>query len=167
MSDTKPAMTVASAKADYPDVANALIAEGRSAAEADAKTATTKAVTEAVSAERARASGLDDLASKMGGHKDVLAIVDAAKADGSTVEATAVKLIQSGAAAKASTITSLQQDDASAAGAKPAGSGNNGGAVPQTEAGWTAEYEGSDALKAEFGSAKEYVAFKKTEARSK
>jgi len=163
MSDTKPALTVASAKADHPDVANALIAEGRAAAEAEAKTKTEKAVADAVAAERARAAGLDELATKMGNHKDVAAIVATAKADGSTVEATAVKLIQSGAAAKATTAAGLELDDATARGATPAGSGGNGGAVPQTEAGWKAEWEGSEALQAEFEAATDYVAFKQHE----
>ncbi len=163
MSDTKPAMTVASAKADYPDVANALIAEGRTAAEAEGKAKTDKAVADAVAAERARAAGLDELAGKMGGSPEATTIVATAKADGSTVEATAVKLIQSGAAAKAATVAGLQQDDATARGATPAGTGGNGGAVPQTEAGWKAEWEGNEALQSEFEAAADYVAFKKLE----
>lgn len=163
MSDTKPAMTVASAKADYPDVANALIAEGRTAAEADGKAATTKAVADAVAAERARAAGLDDLATKMGGNAEAMTIVSAAKADGSSVEATAVKLIQSGAAGKAATVQGLAQDDASAAGAAPAGTGSTGGKGPQTEAGWKAEWEASTALQSEFALVTDYVAYKQHE----
>lgn len=166
MSDTKPAMTVASAKADYPDVASALIAEGRAAAEAEGKTKTEAAVAEAVAKERSRGAGLDELAEKMGNHKEVAAIVAAAKADGSTVEATAVKLIQSGAAGKAAIVTGLERDDASAGGARPASPGATG-QVPQTAAGWTAEWEASEALQAEFALASDYVGFRMHEAKQK
>lgn len=131
-------------------------------ATADAETR----ATERLNAERARIAGLDKLAGKVKGNAKGVEIIAAAKADGSSIEATALKLAEADAFAGAAVLGALQQDDASAAGAVPAGAGaGTGASAAQTPEGWAAEYRGSAALQAEFGSEAAYVGWKKAEAR--
>ncbi len=164
MSDTKAAMTVASAKADYPDVANARIAEGKDAATAENKTA----IDQAVAADRVRIAGLDKLEGKVGGNEAALKIIADAKADGSSVEATGSKLIEIDAFAKAGVVQALRTDDASASGARPAVAADpNAKPVAQTPDGWKAEWEASAELQGKFDTAGAYVGFKKYEQRRK
>lgn len=129
--------------------------------------ATTDAETRAeakLTAERARIAGLDKLATKVAGNTKGEEIITAAKADGSSVEATALKLFEAGATAGAAVLAGLAADDATASAATPAAPGGTVTAE-QTPAGWKAEFEGSAVLKAEFHSADAYVAYKKAEAR--
>lgn len=117
-----------------------------------------------LTAERARIAGLDKLAAKVAGNKKGEEIITAAKADGSSAEATALKLFEADAMAGAAVLAGLAADDKTASAATPAAPGNSA-AAEQTPEGWKAEFEGSAALKAEFHSADAYVAYKKAEAR--
>jgi signal peptide peptidase SppA len=166
MSDNKAAITVASVKADYPDVAKALLDEGMALGRKAATEAATAANAEALKAERARVAALDALAGKVGTAGKAGEIIAAAKADGSSAEATALKLFEAGAHANAANLAALEKDGMKTEGATPAAPGGTA-ATPQTPDGWKAEYEGSDALKAEFPTADIYVAFKKDEQRQK
>lgn len=162
--DTMTTLTVASVKADHADIANALIDEGRTLGKAEAKADADKQLT----GERARVAKLDGYATKYAGNAGALKIISEAKADGSTAEATADKLIEAGVPTQAAALDAIKGDDPSAAGASPAApGGKEKAAVPQTEAGWTAEYEASAALKGEFLTVGSYVAFKKREAAQK
>lgn len=165
MTATNQALTVASVKADHPEVANALIAEGTAAADAKTK----PAVDDAIATERARVTSLDGLLAKMGSSPKAVEIVNAAKADGTSPEATAMKLIDAGAVAGAGVIGSLQEDNASAAGAAPSATDPTAGGgdkkVPQTPDGWKAEWEGSEALQGLYPTATHYVRLKEFETR--
>ncbi|HQT14833.1 S49 family peptidase [Reyranella sp.] len=166
VSDQKATVTVASVKADHPDVATALINEGREAAQATAKTTTETAVATALTAERGRVAKLDGFARTYGGNANALKIIDGAKADGSKPEDVAMQLIESGASAAAGVVAGMEGDDAGATGARPAGLGGTPAAA-QTPDGWSAEWKGSDKLQAEFPTEGAYVAFKKDEQRRK
>lgn len=165
MSDQKAAVSVASVKADHPEVATALINEGKDAGQAAAQAATDIAVTAAITAERGRVAKLDGFARTYAGNAKAMKIIDAAKADGSKPEDAAMQLIESGASAAAGMAAAMQADDAGAQGGKPAGTG--AASVPQTPDGWMAEWQGSAALQAEFPTAEAYVALKKDEQRRK
>lgn len=134
-------------------------AVAKATADADAKAAA------ALTAERARIAGLDKLAAKVAGNAKGVEIVAAAKADGSSAEATALKLFEADAMAGAAVLAGMSGDDKTATGAAPAAAGDSGKAAAQTPDGWKAEYEGSEALKAEFISAAAYAAFKTYEAK--
>lgn len=139
--------------------------------QADLDRAKTEAKTEAkaefdasMKTERERMVALDGLISKVNGNAEGLKIISEAKVSGASAGDTALALVNAGVFAKAAVLGSLAGDDASATGAKPAGEGEKA-QVAQTPDGWKAEWEGSDALKADFVSADDYVAFKKREAR--
>lgn len=117
-------------------------------------------------ADRERMASIDELTAMVGDNKDALKIIADAKADGSSADSVALKLAKSGAFTKAAVLGAIKEDDKSASGAGPAAEGK-GGTVPQTEAGWTAEWEGSDALKGEYPEAADYAAFKKLERKEK
>jgi hypothetical protein len=153
-------------KADHPDVAKALLDEGKALGRKEATEEVKTANAEALKAERARVAALDALAAKVGTAGKAGEIIAAAKADGSSAEATALKLFEAGAHANAANLAALEQDGKTTEGATPASPGGTA-ATPQTPDGWKAEYEGSDALKAEFPTADVYVAFKKDEQRQK
>lgn len=149
--------------------ANAGITQAQlDAAVADA-TARGRAEAEAaINAERARTAALDGLLAKMGGNPKAAEIVAAAKADGSSAEATALKLIESGATQQAAVLGAMREDDASAAGARPAAAGAGAGkAVASTPEEWKAEWSASAELQAEFPSAENYAAFKRAETSGK
>lgn len=116
-------------------------------------------------AERTRMAALDELAAKAG--PAAADIIKAARADGSSAEATALKIFAEGKHIPAAVIAGLAADDRTAAGAVPAAPGNGPAAAAQTPEGWTAEWDGSDKLKAEYPTAAAYVATKKNEARKK
>lgn len=139
---------------------------------ADLDAAVAKATTDAqagfeakLKADRERMAALDELAAECAGNADGLAIVAKAKSEGTSPEAAALQLVKAGVFKKAAVLGALQEDDKSASGAAPAASATGAGkaAVPQTEAGWKAEYEGSADLQGEFLSAEAYVAFKRDE----
>lgn len=133
--------------------------------------ATSKAVAEAnakaeerVKAERQRNADLDTLAAKAG--PAALDIIKAARADGSSAEATALRILSEGKHLPAAVAASLAADDKTAAGATPAApDAGAGGAAAKTPEGWKAEWEASEKLQAEFPTAEAYVALKKHEAR--
>ena len=117
-----------------------------------------------LTAERARIAGLDKLSAKMAGNKKGEEIIAAAKADGTSVEATARKLFEADAMAGGAVLAGLAADDKTATAAAPAAPGGTVAAA-QTPEGWKAEWEASEALKGEFMSADHYVAFKRDEAK--
>lgn len=151
-----PAVTTLT-QADVDATVAKAVADATAKAAADA--------TAALTAERARMAGLDALAAKSGA--GAAEIITKAKADGTSVEATALAIINAGAHLPGAALTALAADDVAAAGAKPAAAGGAGAAaaVPQTKEGWTAEYKGSAKLQAEFASAEDYAGFKAAEAR--
>jgi signal peptide peptidase SppA len=167
--ETMTTLTVASVRADHADIANALIAEGKDAGKAEAeasnKTAVTSAGTDATTAERTRMTKLDGLSKTYGGNAKAAEIITAAKADGSSYEATAVKLLEAGVTVQAQVLSAIQQDDKTAQGAAPAAPGAGGANVPQTAAGWKAEWEASAALQGQYPKVEQYVAFKNAEAK--
>jgi signal peptide peptidase SppA len=163
--ETMTTITVASVKADHPEVATALIAEGKEQGAAEAKAGNAQAVTAAVAADRERCAQIDALAAPYAGNAKVIEITTAAKKDGTSAADTALKLMTSGAAANATVLGAIQQDDATAKAATPAKPGDTA-QKPTTPEGWKAEYEGSATLQAEFPSAEAYVAFKKDEAKN-
>lgn len=134
-------------------------AVAKATADADAKAAA------ALTAERARIAGLDKLAAKVAGNAKGVEIVAAAKADGSSAEATALKLFEADALAGAAVLAGMAGDEVTATGVVPAALGGKPGAVAQTPDGWKAEYEASEALQAEYPTADAYVATKKHEQR--
>lgn len=131
-------------------------ATAKANADADAK----------IKAERERMAGLDRLAAKVAGNAKGAEIIAAAKADGSTAEATALKLAEADAFSGAAVINALQGDNASAAGAAPAAPGA-GASHAGTPDGWKAEYAASKDLQAEFGSEAAYVGYKQAMADGK
>jgi len=142
---------------------------GITQAQLDAAVANASASSEArfaasLQADRTRMAGLDDIAAKCAGNAAGLKIVSDAKASGTSVEATALALVNAGAFAQAAVLGAIQQDNASAAGAVPAAAGG-AATTAQTPDGWKAEFAGSAALQGEFTSADAYVAYKKAEAR--
>lgn len=161
------------ASAADPNAGNTPQASG-GITKADLDAAVSKATADAqanfdakLKADRERMSALDELAAECNGNTDGLGIVAKAKSDGTSAEATALQLIKAGIFKKVAVLGAIQEDDKTAAGAAPAATAAGAGttAVPQTEAGWKAEYEGSDDLKGEFTSAEAYVAFKRDEAK--
>ncbi len=163
MSDQKAAVTVASVKADHPDVANALRAEGRQEEATASQARQDAAVREATDKERARNASLDGFLARFPNNTKAAQIVQAAKAGGTSVEATAVKLLEADVPAQAAALAGLKGDDTTATAAAPAAPGDTTTAT--TPEGWKAEYAASAALQGEFPSAEAYVAFKKDEAR--
>lgn len=141
---------------------DAAVAEARTAAENGLQARIDTAVNEAIAADRGRIAGLDGLLAQLGNHPKAAEIVTAAKAEGASVNDTKVKLFDAGVMQQAGALKGLADDDASAAGARPAAPGN-GPQAAQGEDGWKAEFEVSDALKAEYGTAGAYVAFKRAE----
>lgn len=120
---------------------------------------------EKLKAERARIAGLDKLSAKVAGNAKGAEIISAAKADGSSVEATALKLFEADAMAGAAVLAGLAADDKTAVAVAPAAPGANGQA-PQTVAGWEAEWDASAALQASYPNKRGYVLLKQREARN-
>lgn len=145
---------------------DAAVTEARTAAEAGLQPKIDAAVTEALNKDRVRVAGLDAMLTQLGNHPKAVEIVNAAKADGSSVDAAKVKLFDAGVLQQAGVLAAMRQDEKTAVGATPAAPG---GPAPQAqgEEAWKAEFEGSDKLKAEYGSASAYVAFKKAEQRGR
>lgn len=168
MSDTKATITVASVKADHPEVAQALITEGKEAGKAEAKAGEKAAIDTAVKADRDRCAQIDKIAKPYAGNAKVADIVAAAKSDGTSAADTALKIMESGEAAKANILGAIAADDASAAGATAASApaADTTGQVPQTAAGWEAEWNASAELQAAYPTAKHYVRLKAHEAKS-
>lgn len=166
--ETKP--TLASIRADSPDIARALIEEGRAAAAAETATtaeATTRtAVTSALTADRERMAALDTLLVKSGpGAKDIIA---KAKADGTSAAAAALAIMTAGAHLPGAALAALAADETVAAtGATPAlvGTGTGKNTVAQTPEGWKAEWAASAVLTAEFVTADDYAAVRAAESR--
>ena len=163
--ETMTTITVASVKADHPEIAAALIAEGNKQGAADAKASNETAVADAVKADRDRCAKIDALAAKYPGNAKVAEIVTAAKTDGSSAADTALKLMESGAVQSAAVLGAIQQDDATAAAAVPTKPGETAKG-PQTPEGWKAEWQASAALQAEFPKVEAYIALKKDEAKN-
>ncbi len=144
-------LTLDKLKADHPDLAAALRAEG---------------ATEAAAAERARITGIEEQAAGLAGNHS--ALVAALKADGKTTPAeAAVQLLAAEKKANATRVEGLQQLDAAAAGVTSTLSAAAGGAstFPPTEDGWKAEWEATPKLQDEYPTAASYVAIKKRDAR--
>lgn len=140
-------------KADLDAAVSKATADASSAAEARIK------------ADRERMAAIDELAAKIGADdKAGQKIIADAKISGASAGDTALALIKADSFKKAAVLGAIQQDDASAAGAKPAAPGNGPAPVAQTPEGWKAEYAGSAKLQAEFGSEASYVAFMKANA---
>lgn len=137
------------------------------AAVAKAKTEASADVDNKLKLERERIAALDELMSECAGNADAGKIVAEAKTSGAGAEATALKLIKAGIFKKVAVVNGMEADDKTAAGAAPAATAAGAGkpAVPQNEAGWKTEYEGSTVLQGEFLTAESYIAFKRDEAR--
>lgn len=130
-------------------------ADATAAAEAKFKADADKAV----KADRDRIAALDALAAKAGpGAKEIIA---QAKADGSSAETAALKIFDADAHKAGAVLGALEADDATASAAVSAPTAERQAAVEQTKEGWTAEWNGSEKLKAEFDTAADYVAFMK------
>lgn len=137
------------------------------AAVASAVAQTQQAATAALEAERSRMAALDQLQAKCGGNKKGLDMIAAAKANGDSAEKTAMALIAADVFAQAAVLGAMQADDATAAGALPAGApSSEAKQVPQTAAGWEAEWQASTELQAAYPTAKHYVRLKEHEAKS-
>lgn len=129
------------------------------AAVATAVAQTQQAAAAALEAERGRVAALDQLAAKCGGNQKGLEMIAAAKASGDSAEKTAMALITADVFAQAAVLGALQTDDASAAGAKPAGApaseAKPGSAA--TREGLIAEYNASEALQRQYLTAESYA----------
>lgn len=149
-------LTLAGLREHRPD----LVSEVEEAHDVSARieAAKAEAATAAAEAERARIQGIEQIA--LPGHE---ALAAEAKADGSTVEKFAVRQAAAEKAVRAARGQALVDADKELAALKPAPAAVAAGDEVKTKAqgpeGWTAEYEGSDKLRGEFGSAAEYVAF--------
>jgi|GEM_PF-1310858 len=164
MSENKPAVTVASVKTDHPDVANALIQEGRDAAGADAEKATAAKVESALSADRERIATIQSLAEP--GVSAIDTIISAGIKDGSSAGDVALKIAQSAEVKedrkKADVLAGLSADDADApdpaADADPDASSKPGPGATKEElvAHWNASPKGSD-LRKNYVSAESYA----------
>lgn len=110
-------------------------------------------------AERARILGIEVVA--MAGHEQLVADM---KADGvTTPEQAAMRLIHAEKAKGAARLTALKDVEHIARDVRPAPSASVASARSgaNTPDGWTEEYAASDDLRAEFGSAEAYVAYKR------
>lgn len=172
-----------SGRANPSTVKGSTMTELNNGARADAAAGNTQAdvdrqVTEARSAERTRIAGLYALGKKMPGHD---AIIDAAVADGSSVEKAAVRIIDAEASIRDRKALANKDADTALGGitATPRAAGADRGdrdasraaggpaQYPATEAGWKAEFAASAALQAEFISEAGFVAFRQAEAGGK
>lgn len=139
-------------KADHPEIAEALIAEGRAAG---------------AEAERTRILGIE--ANALPGHETLVAEM---KADGNVSPADAAeRILRAEKESRARKLQSLKDADKEVPDIAPAASASGSDTspepsanVPQTEEGWRREYEGSAQLRAEFKTVEQYLAVKKAEA---
>lgn len=112
-------------------------------------------------ADRKRIAALDELGAKAGaGAADIIA---KAKAEGTSAADAALAIFAAGAHLEGATAAAIAADETVASVAKPATPASQ--AKASTPEGWKAEYEASEALKAEFTSAEAYVSFMKSEAK--
>jgi len=141
---------------NFPDAAAALRAEGHATG-----------MTAGAAAERERILGIEKAA--LPGHEEIIA---AHKADGSKTPAdAALAVIAAENASRSTVLDGLKADDSKVKiRSEPAnGSGDPASAPQDAKAGksgedlWKAEYAESADLKAEFGSEKSYLAFKRAE----
>lgn len=144
---------------------------GITQADHDAAVAKAKSDAEAgfaakLEADRKRMAALDELAAECGGNKDGLDMIAAAKADGSSAEETALKLVKAGVFKKAAVLGAMEADDATAKGAAPAAAtpAANSTTVEPTPEGWKSEWAGNKQLQQQYPKAEHYVSFKKAEA---
>jgi signal peptide peptidase SppA len=137
------------------------------------------AVTAAVTAERARMAGLTALGAKLPGHD---AIITAAVAEGISVEAAALRIVDAEAAIRTRAATGLKDADALVRGASSAPRVDTGradhaasaaaaGGAPSIEGKsddqLKADWQASTALRQEFLTAADYVGFAKAETAGK
>jgi signal peptide peptidase SppA len=142
-------LTLETLKAEHPDLASALRAEG---------------ATDGAKAERDRLIGIEEQAAGLTGHDE---LVKAMKADGKTTPAeAATKILAAEKAKNAERLVGLQQLDNAAAGVTSTLSGGDGGEkkFPQNAEGWKAEWEATPKLQDEFPTAESYVATMKRKA---
>lgn len=142
---TAAAITLASIKAEHPDIVAQLQAEG-------------------ASLERSRIAGIEEHAAGLVGVEQLVAEM---KADGKTTpEQAAGKLLAASKAGLATRLKGLEQLDQAAAGvtSTPSSAGASGAAVPQTPEGWTAEWNAKADLQAEYPTVASYVATMKRKA---
>lgn len=147
---------VAYLKANHPDLAAALIAEGKADVEAARKAG--------ADAERERILGIEKAA--LPGHE---AIVAAHKADATKTPAdTAMAIIEAEKATRSSQLAALDKDEQQvkvrSEPANPASASSDKHAGKTGAELWKAEYADSKELQAEFGSEAAYVAFKRADA---
>lgn len=131
------------------------------AAVADATARATANFEANLKADRERIAALDALGAKAG--PGAAAIITKAKAEGTSAADAALAIFTAGAHLEGAAATAIAADDKLAASAVPAAPANQ--AKASTPEGWKAEYEASEALKAEFTSAEAYVSFMKSEAK--
>lgn len=144
-------------------VANAK-AEGVAEGKAEAEKANEDAIKTALATDRTRIASILEI-----NEPGAEAIVSKGIQSGASAGDVALEIAKSPEVKEkrkgAAVLSAMEGDDASAQGAKPAGEG--GGAVPQTEDGWKAEFESNADLQEEFGKVETYVSHKKLEAREK
>lgn len=120
---------------------------------------------DAATGERNRILGIEQHGTQMKGHEKLIADM---KADANvTVEQAAVRILSAENAARASQLAGIKAVESETGKVNPApksGSEQPAGEKASTPDGWKTEYEGSDALKSEFASVDQYVAFKSAEA---
>lgn len=155
---------VAYLKANHPDLAAALIAEGKAEAKAEAKADVEAARKAGADAERERILGIEKAA--LPGHE---AIVAAHKADATKTPAdTAMAIIEAEKATRSSQLAALDKDEQQvkvrSEPANPASASSDKHAGKTGAELWKAEYAVSKELQAEFGSEAAYVAFKRADA---
>lgn len=120
--------------------------------------------TDGATAERTRILGIEAHATP--GHE---ALIASMKADPAvTPDMAAGRILAADRKQRSDELGAINDVEIANKAVQPAPAANgNGGAAPkfeQTEAGWAAEFDATDSLKAEFASKGDYVAFKKAEA---
>ncbi|WP_082571815.1 S49 family peptidase [Ensifer sp. Root142] len=143
-------LTLETLKAEHPDLASALRAEGAA---------------DAARGERNRLLGIDEQAAGLTGHDE---LIRALKADGKTTPAeAALQLLAAEKGKNKERLQGLQQLDQAAAGVESLPSGGTGGnsqSFPKTPEGWKAEWDATAKLQEEFPTAESYIATMKRKA---
>lgn len=155
-------LTLEKLKAEHPDLVTAI----EEAAKTSALATVEQKVADAAQAERNRITGIEEQASGLSGHDE---LVKKLKADGKTTPAeAAVQILAAQKAKLANMQAGLEGLDLAASGVESSLSGGTDAAaqVPQTAEGWKAEWQSSTKLQAEYPTAEAYVAVKKREKRA-
>lgn len=142
--------SVAELSAAFPELCAAIRAEG-------------------AQAESARIAGIDKIGVWMKGHDALIAEM---KADGRTTpEQAAMRVTAAEGAMREHQLEGIQgvENLTGKVAAAPTAQGSDGGDAPKpaTPEAWAAEYAASDALKSEFATSEQYVAFKRAESEGR